>query len=837
MRTPVKEQQYKLYRWVIVWFLLTALALCSLVMIRKILLENAQKMGNEMAHSYSVDGEKDIVIYETLMQVSTKYIGDQLERSENPAGWIKTYLQTVADTLGANIIDPYAVIDGEIAAANPWAGDETYDAKETEWYQKAIAAEGSVIYTDGYTDAITGEMVVTIAQAIPGTDNVVAFDIFPKYFLRSAAYDDMPEKSSYLLGDSRGTLLYAQSPSHVTQENFTMILDMIRQGAFQDFNSYVTNADGERLSVYYDIASNGWISIVAIPQQVLLQGVYELSNLYIVILTLFFVVMIIMSLREKKANKMYRHTNDTMRALGNSYYAIYRVNYAQNMYDMIKGSDYVRQRIPAQGDYDQLIHTAGEVIEKNAFEDFCISFSSEHIRDLVSKRVRNYGGDFLRKFGDEYRWVDVRLLFDESLNPEEVILCFREVNDEKKEQLGQMRLLRESLEAAKESEKSKNDFFSNMSHDMRTPLNAILGMLELCEKYAEDPKRVKEYVGKLRYSARQLLGLINDILEMSRMQNGRLTLENKHFNLRRCMEDCMSQFIPQIEQEGKICRTSYTMLHTEVYGDEFRLTQILNNLLSNAVKFTEAGDEISLSVFEVNQQEYAKYQIVVKDTGIGMSQEFLQKVFEPYERETRFSARSISGTGLGMAITKNIITQMNGEISVESQLGEGSTFTVTLPFQRVYGAEEEEEKKTECREDFLEGKTILVAEDNEINMEVAEEFLTMFGAKVLQAWNGREAVEIFASSKESEIQVILMDMQMPEMDGCTAARTIRNLHRSDAKIVPIIAVTANAFAEDLAATKAAGMDGHISKPIDFRILSEQLQQIVMQKRHTDEDPM
>lgn len=220
-----------------------------------------------------------------------------------------------------------------------------------------------------------------------------------------------------------------------------------------------------------------------------------------------------------------------------------------------------------------------------------------------------------------------------------------------------------------------------------------------------------------------------------------------------------------------------------------------------------------------------------------MSQEFLQKVFEPYERETRFSARNISGTGLGMAITKNIITQMNGEISVESQLGEGSTFTVTLPFQRVYGAEEEEEKKTECREDFLEGKTILVAEDNEINMEVAEEFLTMFGAKVLQAWNGREAVEIFASSKESEIQVILMDMQMPEMDGCTAARTIRNLHRSDAKIVPIIAVTANAFAEDLAATKAAGMDGHISKPIDFRILSEQLQQIVMQKRHTDEDPM
>lgn len=829
MNSRLKEGRYKLYRWVIVWFLLVVLALCSLIFIRQILLENAQKMGNEMAHSYSVEGEKDIVIYETLMQVSTQYIGDQLHRSEDPRGWIETYLQTVAGTLGAHIIDPYAVIDGEIIAANPWEGDATYEIQETEWYQKAVAAEGAVIYTDGYTDAITGEMVVTIAQAIEGTEDVVAFDIFPKHFLRSTEYDDMPEKGSYLLGDSKGTLLYAHSPSQITQENFTMILEMIRQGDFQDFNSYVTNAEGERMSVYYDIASNGWISVVTIPQQELVQGVYELSNMYIIILGVFFIMLIVMSLREKKVNKMYRYTNDTMRALGNSYYAIYRVNYAQNTYDMIKGSDYVRQRIPAQGDYDLLIRTAGEVIEKNAFEDFGVSFSSEHIRELVSKRIRNYGGDFLRRFGEEYRWVDVRVLFDESLNPEEVILCFREVNDEKKEQLGQLRLLRESLEAAKESEKSKNDFFSNMSHDMRTPLNAILGMVELCEKYAEEPKRVKEYVGKIRYSAQQLLGLINDILEISRLQNGRLTLENRHFNLRQCMEDCVSQFIPQIEQEGKVLRTTYTMQYAEVYGDAFRLTQILNNILSNAVKFTDTGDEISLTVLELDQQEYAKYQIVVQDTGMGMSQGFLEKVFEPYERETRFSARSISGTGLGMAITKNIITQMNGEISVESQLGVGSTFTVTLPFQRVSESEQTEEKKTAYEEDFLMGKTILVAEDNEINMEVAEEFLTMYGAKVLQAWNGREAVEIFEASKESEIQAILMDMQMPEMDGCTAARAIRNSRRKDGKTVPIIAVTANAFAEDLAATKAAGMDGHISKPIDFRILCEQLQRIVIRK--------
>lgn len=830
MSSHAKENRYKLYRWIAVWFLLAALALCSLVMIRRILLENAQKMGNEMAHSYAVDGEKDIVAYETLMQVTSRYIGAQLRQSENPTEWIASYLQTVGSTLGENIIDPYAVIDGRIIAANPWEGDASYEVQEAGWYKEALDAGGEVIYTDGYTDVITGEMVITIAQAVDGTENVVAFDIFPEHFLQNAEKGDLPEASSYLMGDSAGMLLYAESPSGVDQEEFTRILEMIRQGELQDFSSYVIDKNGERQSVYYDVAPNGWISVVMIPQQELLQGVRLLSNSYICILTLFFIVVITMSLREKKANKKYRHTNDTMRALGNSYYAIYRVNYSENTYDMIKGSDYVRQRIPAQGDYDLLIRTAGEIIEENAFEDFSVSFSTEHIRELVSKRVRNFGGDFMRRFGEEYRWVDVRLLFDESLNPEEVILCFREVNDEKKEQLGQMRLLRESLEAAKESEKSKNDFFSSMSHDMRTPLNAMLGLLDLCENSAQDPARVREYVEKIRYSAKQLLGLINDILEMSRLQNGRLTLENRHFNLRRCIEEGASLFIPQIEQEKKKISTSFEIRHPEVYGDSFRLTQILNNLLSNAVKFTEAGDSISLSVSEIDQQEYAKYQIVVKDTGIGMSEEFLEKIFEPYERETRFSARSISGTGLGMSITKNIITQMNGEIRVESALGEGSVFTVTLPFQRLDGEESVPvTEPTAPSQDFLRNKTILVAEDNEINMEVATEFLTMYGAKVIPAWNGREALETFVNSREGEIQIILMDMQMPQMDGCSAARAIRAQKREDAKRVPIIAVTANAFAEDLAATTAAGMNGHISKPIDFRALSEQLQKIIAQR--------
>ena len=216
-----------------------------------------------------------------------------------------------------------------------------------------------------------------------------------------------------------------------------------------------------------------------------------------------------------------------------------------------------------------------------------------------------------------------------------------------------------------------------------------------------------------------------------------------------------------------------------------------------------------------------------------MSEAFLHKIFVPYERETRFGARNISGTGLGMPITKHIISQMNGEIAVDSKLGEGTTFTVTLPFKKV-DSSEEENKQAEAvslqeelqAEDFLKGKRILLAEDNAINMEISFELLTMYGAEVVKAWNGREAVEQFACAKDGSFDAILMDMHMPEMDGCEASRKIRSMEREDAKTIPILAVTANAFAEDLAATAAAGMNAHIAKPIDFPLLCKTLKRII-----------
>lgn len=850
MKTKKKRDRadtYGIRRRIMVWAVLVIMGLCSLIVIQGILLDNAGKMGSEMAYSYSAESSRKVIMYETMMRQSTRYIDQQLSGSEAPEEWIRSYLESVSTTLGENVLDPYAVIDGKIIAANPWEGDEDFDVESAGWYQSAVEADGEIIFTDGYRDSITGKLIVTIAQETDEPGNVVAFDIFPEQFRSDIRDERLPEGSYFYLCDSSGTLLYKDTELELSDEQLqSYIYDIVSAIGEEDsdnYRIYAYDPTGEKRAAYYDIADNGWISIITMPYNSLIGGVRTISLWYAGILLIFLVILVVMSVREYSMNRNYRRTNETVRVLGNSYYAIYRMDFESATYDMIKGSDYMRQRIPAQGPYAFLMQTMGELMQPEVFEEFRNSFSIKNIRKLVAARTRDYGGDFQRLFGDEYRWVNVRLLFDESLNPEEAVLCFKEVDAEKREQLQHIELLKESLRTARKSEEDKNAFFSNMSHDMRTPLNAIIGLSELARKHADEPEKMREYMEKINYSSRQLLGLINDILEVSRLESGKVTLENSHFNLKKCIGDCAELFRSQAEQEGKSFSEEFDLRTGEVYGDSFRLTQILNNLLSNAVKFTSKGDSISLSVHEIEKNEYTKYQIIVRDTGAGMSEDFLDKIFVPYERETRFGARNVSGTGLGMPIVKNLISQMNGEISVESTLGEGSVFTVTLPFRGVNpggepedsgkedGLEESAEtvsaselrKQTqEGAEGFLKGKKILIAEDNEINMEIACELLSMYQAEVVKAWNGQEAVELFKDSQEFEFDVILMDMQMPVLDGCEAARAIRRLRRKDAASVPIIAVTANAFAEDLAATSAAGMNAHISKPIDFQLLCRTL---------------
>ena len=814
------------------------IAVLGLHLLQNRLLQNAQALGVTLARSCSIEEGNNVTVYETLMRIGTQYIDKQLESdpdTEDIQRFLQTFYNNLSETVGSNVIDPYAVVDGKIIAANPWEGDETFDVSQAGWYQQAMEADGEIIFTDAYMDSIYNKPVITIAQKFANFEGVLAFDIFPENFRLTSHAVGMPENSSYYLCDQKGTLLYYQTDLDKgydeIQEYIETILPGIRTGELYAYDSYVQDFEGNRRGVYYWQMENGWVSIITVPFRTILSGLRQLTWIFSLAFAFFLAVLIFMVWKDYRLNVRVNRDGEILRVLGNSYYSIYRLDYQMKTFEIIKGPEDVHEKIPAQGPYSVLLEKMQEFIEKDAYREFLKSFSIESIQNLVARRIKDFGGDFLRLFGEEYKWVSVRLMFDDSLAEGEVILCFREVDAEKRQQLQQQRLLETALETAKRSEKAKNAFFNNMSHDMRTPLNATIGMSELVQKNLDDPQKIAGYMEKINFSSKQLLNLINDILEMSRLEQGKISLDYQQFDLKKCVNDCAAPFHAQADKEQKTFTVSFDMEDAIVMGDFFRIGQILNNLLSNAFKYSKAGAQIFLRVKQLNQQEHTKYQIVVQDTGIGMSREFVERIFEPYARETRFGAQKVSGTGLGMPIVKSLVSQMSGQITVDSELGKGSTFTITIPLETVRETEKPEQEETEAASQFsLEGRKILLAEDNDFNMEIATEILSMHGVQVTQAWNGAEAVLLFRESLPFSFDAILMDMQMPEMDGCEAARNIRAMNRPDAQVIPIIAVTANAFAEDIAMTTEAGMNAHISKPIDFEVLCRTLEEWIGKER-------
>ena len=809
---------------------LAVLAAAGILLLRSTLLRNAREAATAFSRSCAAEEQGSLNVYETLLTFGTSALEERLEDGESREqilAFLDMYFQRVDTVLGDGVVDPYVVLDGEILSARPWEGDASYDYTSAPWYVQALAAGGEVAFTQVYTDAVYDRPVVTAAQSCRNGTVVMAFDILPEHLRFDTA--DLTEEDSFFLCDGSGTLIYQETgvelPREELQEYLTWLVERIQSGEL-DRNPVIRDLNGQTRGVYYTQMDNGWYCIVTVPYARILGGLRGLIWPLLLMFGVSFLVVTALAVREQRLNRRARRADETARVLGNTYYALYRVDYERETYEMIKGSDYVRDRIPAAGPYAELLRTAGEVIEADAYRDFTESFSCENIRELVRQRVRNFGGEFLRRFGTEDRWVSVRVLFDETLAPQEVVLCFREVEEEKQRQIRERRLLEESLQMARQNEASKQAFFRSMSHDMRTPLNAILGSSELARRHLEDPARTAGYLDRIDSSGRYLLGLINDVLEMARLEHGQVRLEHRQFDLRACVEECLGAFRIQAEREGKILGEEFQAERTALLGDPFRIQQVLNNLLSNAFKYTPEQGTISLSVLQLDSGDYTKYKFVISDTGIGMSPEFLEHIYEPYAREMRFSDRQASGTGLGMSITKNLVAQMGGEIHVESAPGAGSTFTVILPL--AAGQEPAQTPEGEPRQGTfsLEGLRVLLAEDNEINMEITTELLRSGGAAVTRAWNGGEAVECFREAAPFSFDVILMDMQMPVLDGCQAAEQIRGMDRADAQSVPIIAVTANAFSEDVAATTAAGMNAHVSKPIDFAVLRQTLERLL-----------
>lgn len=827
--------------WLNILFLLffAALTIFSLYTMREKLLQNAQQFGTSLTQNYAAEEQNNIDTYSAMMNLGTQYL-DQM--TENDASeqqiqtWIENFFRKMPQVLQDNSVDLYAIVEGHIVAANPWDGDDSYDFRQTDWYRMAMEANGEVIFTSAYQDAITGKQVITIAQKARNSDNMLLFDVFPEDFHTADDMLSLPEGSSYYLCDQEGTLLYAHEAvpheAEQLQPYVNSLVQRIQEGVLDPYNASITGPDGKPSGVYYYQMSNGWITILTIPFRTVLRELTVIYRLFLFISSLFLIAAVLLSIRDYRLNRKIRRTDDTVQALGNLYYAIYRVNYKTGMYQAIKCAKDTRHKVSATGRYADLLHTIQQVVTHSTYEEFASSFSLENIQQLVHDQVTEFGGDYLRRFENGERWVNVSILFDKAFAQDEVVLAFREVNQEKTRQLEQLELLQNALESSHRSEADTNAFFSNMSHDMRTPLNAIIGLSELAQHNLDDQNKLKTLLHKIQFSGQQLLNLVNDVLEISRMEQGHISLDYHPIDLQQCVDDCVEIFRHQAKNEEKNLSLTCDLRHRMVLGDASRISQILNNLLSNAFKYSESGASISVRLTENITDKHSSYELSVQDTGIGMSQEFLQHVFEPYARETRFSARSIVGTGLGMAIVHSLVKRMDGEIRVTSELGQGSTFIVTLPLQIVTEPEStttslptEQTAQTEPSAFDLRGKKLLIAEDNEINMEIATEILSMHDVQVVQAWDGQQAVERFSASQLHEFDAILMDMQMPNINGCQAAQAIRMLDREDATTIPIIAVTANAFPEDIAKTQAAGMNAHIVKPIDFSVLCQLLQSL------------
>ncbi len=391
--------------------------------------------------------------------------------------------------------------------------------------------------------------------------------------------------------------------------------------------------------------------------------------------------------------------------------------------------------------------------------------------------------------------------------------------------------LAEALDMAREANRSKSTFLANMSHDIRTPMNAIIGITALIEHDVDNAAKVKEYAKKIEVSSQHLLGLINDVLDMSKIESGKTTLNFVDFSISEMLRRIEILFRPQTDAKNQTLLITKEHIHHEwLNGDSVRLMQVFNNLMSNAIKYTQEGGKIQFFAEEcqTNSSVYAKFRFIVKDNGIGMSEEFQDKIFDSFTREENSVINKIQGTGLGMAISKNLIQAMGGTIEVKSEKGKGSCFEVIVDFKiaenkEVYQPEQIEDEKQD--ETILNGMCFLCAEDNELNAEILKELLDIEGAKCQICENGEKVVEAFEKSQPGEYDMILMDIQMPVMNGYEATKAIRNSKHPMAKTIPIIAMTANAFSEDIQQSLSAGMNAHVSKPVEMKVLGKAIQNI------------
>ena len=600
--------------------------------------------------------------------------------------------------------------------------------------------------------------------------------------------------------------------------------------------------EGEESSTAYAVklTEADWILVRSFPPsanaQILKNANREGELLILILMVLFGLFGLVMAfdvvLEQKRMKEAGRNANDVSTGMSRLFSKFVTLDLDTGEYHFITGGS-EEPNIPPSGDYGQFTRNLlGRIPEEGQRQEAEAFMRLENLRSLLADSDRTSIRIHAPLRDAEWFTVNFIVIAREQGQPSRLLIVGQDVTElHNKEQREQQRL-QQALDAAEKASHAKTEFLFNMSHDLRTPMNAIIGYTELARREGVTEEQMRGFVEKIDSSSVHLLALINDILEMSRIESGKMTLDPVETDLTATMEEARNMFAAQMAGKKIAFSAGCDVEDPLVFCDKKRLNRILLNLLSNAYKFTPEGGTVSARIRQTGKENgEGLYEISVKDNGIGMSPAFAEKLFKPFERERTSTVSGIQGTGLGLSITKSIVDLMGGTIRTETKQGQGTEFILSLRFplieREAVSSREEENAKTETV-DFT-GMRLLLVEDNPINREIAVMILSQAGFLVETAENGRIAVEKVAAAPEGFYDAVLMDIQMPVMDGYAAARAIRSLPNPALSHIPIVAMTANAFAEDAQAAAEAGMNGHIAKPLDVDKMMETLQQILVRK--------
>jgi signal transduction histidine kinase/DNA-binding response OmpR family regulator len=952
-------------------------------------LQNYREQNLLLLRNYVMAEEKELDSYQTILNMGTAYM-DSMEQngasvSEIRAG-LYPYLDGFYDLYSADGLRSYGIVDGQVISNDEeyeQFNDGVYQYADTDWYQGALAAQGSIYISSAYEDYFTGQVCVTMAQKAAHSDSVLAFDILFSEYRSGDNALDLPEEGAYYLCDTYGTVMYYQNSAFddpdemqaFADEAFAQIGDVYTEG-FQ-YNYY--DSQGVEQGMYTIVLDNGWRILFTVPKRNVMTG---LQSFYLSVLVVFAVGLALVAhlgfrdFRRSRANRRLMDERQSMTKTAHIYHKAMRstlLTYREVCYlDLEDGTYQIvypeQMDRPMEGRFQEGIARLFDtgILRSDNMESVQDFLSPENIRTALGTQECMETRCQHRDRDGAWESCVLTLTVAERVDgvPVGATMAIRSIENALRQEEAQRELLTLAAQQAEAANHAKSDFLSNMSHDIRTPMNAILGMTAIAAMHVNEPDRVMDALNKITISGKHLLGLINSVLDMSKIESGKISLNEEEFSLADSVDSLLTLVHAQIEAKQLKLLVKTEVEHERVIGDDQRLQQILINIMSNAIKFTPMGGRITLTVREKHSDVTGRgcYEFVFEDTGIGMSPEFVERIFEPFSRATDSRTSRIEGTGLGMSIAVNVARMMGGDIQVESELGKGSCFTVmvylklddvtpeqlqmlvdlpvlvvddeqeacenacqvlqsldmraefalsgdeaivrvvqahgdqkdfavvildwkmpgkdgvetareiraqvgeevpiiiltaydwseieqeatlagvnafiekplfksrlTHVLKQVLGIGEEPDRAmmpTGNDQEALAGHRVLVVEDNDLNIEVAGELLEMIGVDVEFAYNGQEAVEKLQNSSAGYYDLVLMDIQMPIMNGYEATEVIRASEREDLRTIPIIAMTADAFAEDAQRAVDAGMNGHLAKPVDIGRLEKVITQYV-----------